>query len=299
MQENKLKCYAPHEYSRKSDTGSHFYKNMFIQDVSTGIIPIRMNDNEDEMKVIIDTEEKDIELIKTILNSFAIYSEQYNIEELVKYAIQGIARDISWYGYTIYEIYEYDESKIKFIRLVPDKFIDLRFFYIQIPPKDKYFKYKFISKKSLWKISVPKNLQNKYSYKRILSSIDKFNSLMPKPFKNDLYNGNNNYHNYDMKQYTEKQFLYVNDLTSEWGWNQRSMNDEHTTEFFKNYKYIKFNLSQALLREHIINELNSLFKKLDLNASIKIDGLATSKDYEEHIKKYISNEISYEDVFNI
>lgn len=304
MQENKLKCYLPHEYSSSSYDNNSFYKNMFIDDVATGIIPIKLNRDEDTIEITIDADEKDLKLVKSILNSFNTYSETYDVKELAEYAIESIARDISWYGDAIYEIYEVhkdDEKQIRFIGLTPDKFIDLKFFYIQIPPKEEGKKLlpKFIANKSLWKISIPKNLQNIYSYKRILSSIDKFDSLMPKAFQDDLHNGKNNYYNYDTKKYREKQFLYVNDLTSEWGWNQRSMSDELTTEFYKNYKYIKFNLSQAIFREHIVNELNNLFKKFNLEVSIKIEGLATSKDYEQHIEKYINNDIGYDNVFNV
>lgn len=304
MQENKLKSYLPHEYSRSSYDNSSFYKKMFVDDVATGIIPIRLNKDEDTIKITIDADKKDLKLVASILNSFNRHSRMHNTKELVKYAIESIARDISWYGDAIYEIYEVhnsDEKQIRFISLVPDKFFDFKFFYMQLPPKNKDKKLlpKFIANKSLWKISIPKNLQNIYSYKRILSSINKFDSLMPKAFKDNLYNGNNNYYNYDSKKYREKQFLYVNDLTSEWGWNQRSMSDELTTEFYKNYKYIKFNLSQAIFREHIVNELNNLFKKLNLEASIKIEGLATSKDYEQHIEKYISNDIGYDNVFDV
>ena len=144
-----------------------------------------------------------------------------------------------------------------------------------------------------------KKIRKKYSYKRILSSIDRFDSLMPKPFREKLYSGNANYYNYDSKKYKEKQFLYVNDLTSDWGWNQRSMSDDVTTEFFKNYKYLKFDLSQAIFREHIVNELNTLLKRLNLNVSIKIEGIASSKDYEKQIEKYIKNEIDFDDVFSL
>lgn len=299
MQKNKLKYYMPYEYSRNSYDGSSFYKSMFVEDIKNGIIPIRLNGDEDTIKITIDADEKDLKLMKSILSSFNEYSETYNIEKLVKYAIKGIARDILWHGDAIYEIHEEhenDEKQIKFINLIAEKFVDLKFFYIQIPPQ-KSLPYKFVNKKLLWKISIPKELQKKYSYKRILSSIDKFDSSMPKTFKDDLYNGNNNYYNYDSKEYRKKQFLYVNELTSEWGWNQRNTSGEYTTEFFGNYKYLKFKLSKAIFREHIINELNTLFKKLDLKASINTEGALSSMGCKELITKYINNEIEYDDIF--
>jgi len=299
MQENKFKCYMWHEYKRSSNNKRSFYKNMFIQDIVTGILPIKLNYEEDHITAIVEGEEKESDILKTILNSFTRNSESYDMNRLVKYAIEGIAQEISWSGDAIYEIYRENGKEIKFISLVPDKFINLFFFYIQIPPKDKPFSYRFINKKSIWKISIPKSLQRKYSYKSILSSIDKFDSIMPKAFKNELYGGSNSYFNYDTTKYKEKQFLYINDLTSEWGWNQRSMSDDVLTEFFKNYKYLKFHLAQAIFRDHILNELNNLFKSINLKISIRLEGVASPKDHEEHIKKYLKNEVGYEEIFDI
>lgn len=299
MQENKFKCYMPNEYDGYSYNSSSFYKHMFIEDVSRGIIPIKLNQEEDKTKIIIDGNDSDSAKLKTILNSFKRNSETTNIEKLAEYAIENIATNISWYGTAIYEIYQENDNELKFINLIPDKFIDLNFFYIQIPPKKNRLPYKFIKKTDIWKISIPKELQRKYSYKRILSSIDKFDSLIPKPLQDNLLNGNNESFKYDSKKYREKQFLYVNNLTSDWGWNQRIMRDEFTTEFFTNYKYLKFKLSKALFREHIIKELNKLFKSLEIEVSIKIEGILFSKDYEKQIQKYISNEIGYEDIFTL
>jgi len=297
MQENKFKCYMAHEYDIDLYDYSSLYKNMFIEDVRQGIIPIKLNQEEDKTKIIIDGDDSDSTKLKTILNSFNHNSETTHIEKLAKYAIESIASEISWYGTAIYEIYQKNDDELKFINLIPDKFINLKFFYIQIPPKKNRLSYKFIKKTDIWEISIPKELQKNYSYKRILSSIDKFDSDMPKPLKDNLLNGNNEFFKYDSKKYIEKQFLYVNNLTSDWGWHQRNMSEELTTEFLRNYKYLKFYLSQALFREHIIKELNKLFKSLEMEVSITIEGIPSSKDYEKQIRKYISHEIGYEDVF--
>lgn len=298
MQENKFKCYMWHQYKEDSYNPHSFYKNMFIEDIRAGILPIKLSRNKDSTKVIIEGNESNSEIFKTILNSFNRRYETNSIEKLVKYTIESIATDISWNGKAMYEIYQTDKN-ISFINLFSDKFIDLKFFYIQIPPKKSNFPYKIINKKHIWEISIPKKLEKKYSYKKILSSIDKFDSLMPKPFKERLDNGDISSLNYNRKEYREKQYLYVNNLTSDWGWNQRITIDDITTEFFNNYKYLKFKLSQAIFREHIINELNILFKKFNLDISIKIEGIATSKDCENQIEKYKKNEISFESIFNL
>lgn len=297
MSENRSKCYLPHEYTSKNITRDRntFYKNMFIDDIVTGIIPVSLNRDKYDIQVTIECDKNDLDLVKDILNGFSNYSEKFDLKQLVKDAIEGIARSISWYGDAVYEIYK-NENDIKLINLRANKFIDCKFFYIQLPPQKKLPK--LINKKTIWKISIPKSLQTKYSYKRILTAIDKFGSMMPKYIEDELHKGNA-FHYYDSKIYREKQFWYVNDLTSEWGWNQRDTSEEFTTEFFRNYKYIKFDLSQAIFREHIIIELNHLFKKLNIKAFITIENIPTSDDYKKHIQNFISNKISYNEVFTI
>ena len=297
MQETKPICYLPHEY--ESGLYEHsFYKHMFIEDISHRILPYSLRD--DDFEGIINCSEDDLPYIKKVLNCFSDYSENHDISRIVTDAIRGLARDISWSGKAIYEIYG-EQNEIRFIPLKSDSFIDMKFFELQLPPKkaNKKLPLKFIKKKYLWKISIPKELQRMYIYKNILSSIDKFDSSMPKVFKDRLYNGDTGYGNFDLDKYKEKQFLYVNDLTREWGWNQRSMGTDMTTEFFKNFKQIKFDASCTILREHIINELNKLFIKLNKKASIEIKGIPSSKDYEIHLNKYVKNEVNYDNIFDI
>jgi len=295
MQENKFKCFMPHEYKETPYERGSFYKNMFIQDISESIFPVNLLRNEDSINIKLDYQTQDIDSIRSILNGFSLDSyNEVRTDDLLKDAIQGLAKNIAWYGNAIYEIYD-ENNTIHMINLIPTKFIDFKYFFIQIPPKNKVFK--MVNRKYLWKISIPKELQTKYPYKKILSLIDKFHSSMPKPVEENLYTGNNEYFKYDLDQYKEKQFLYVNDLTSEWGWHQRSMGDNIITEFFKNYKYLKLDYSKAVYREHIVKELNNLFKKLNIDAFITIEGIPSSTEYIKRIEKYINNELGYEEIF--
>ena len=301
MQEKKPKCYMPYEYMNESNYNeSTPYKHMFIEDITNRIIPISLRRDDDNCKATIECNNNDLDLIKSILNSFSDHEENYNINNLVKRAIEGITRNIAWYGESIYEIYKISDEEIKLISLRSTNFTDLKFFYIQKPPKNTEEKLppKLISNKLLWKISIPPELQKNCSYKKILSSIDLFDSSMPKTMKNDLYQGNS-LSNYDTKKYEEKRFLFVNELTKDWNWDQRKWtSNDYTTEFFNHYKRLKFQLALTIFREHVVTELNNLFRRLEINAKINIEGLFSSKEYEECIKKYLNDEILYKDIFS-
>ncbi len=300
VQDKKPKCYLPYEYMNKSNHHRAFYKRMFMEDIANKIIPISLRRNEDKFKVIIDCEEDNLDLVKNILNSFTrTRKEQYNIRRLVKNIIEEIARNIVWYGESIYEICKVSDTDIKMVGLIPRNFIDFKFFYIQLPPKNSEKKLypKIVSNKLLWKIEIPKVLQKNYSFKTILSRIDQFDSFMPKSMKNDFYQGYN-LSTYNQQKYEEKCFLFVNDLTSDWGWDQRQWtSNSKTTEFCNIYKRLKFQYSIAIFREHIISELNNLLTRLEIDAKIKLEGLISSDEYKDCVEKYINAQITYKEVF--
>lgn len=302
MQERLLKCYLPHDYYEDNYyEGSSLYKHMFTEDICNRIIPVSLRRDEDNCNVILEYNEKDLNLIESILNNFSQYGNKYRIDELVKGAIEGICRNITWYGESIYEIYKESEDKIKIISLIPTSFIDLKFFYIQRPPKNKGEKLlpKLINSKLLWKISLPKELERNYSFKTILSSIDQFDSHMPKTMKDDLYQGNS-LSSYNLNKYEEKRFLFINDLTRDWGWDQRKWtSNDDTTEFFLNYKRFKFKAALTIFRNHIISELNNLFLRIGIKAKIKIEGLLTFEDYENYIEQYLNGNLSHKEAYKI
>lgn len=300
MRNKNPKCYLPHEYMNDSNyTKSSFYKNMFIEDIIHTIIPVSLKRNNDDCNAILDCNEKDLDLIKNILNSFnRTYREEYDISRLILDAIEEIARNIAWYGESIYEICKVSDIDIKMVGLLPDKFIDFKFFYIQIPPKNnnKILYPKIIPNKLLWKISIPQILQKNYSLKSILANIDQFSSFMPTSMEKDFYTGNN-ISIYNHEKYDEKIFLYVNELTKDWGWDQRKWTaNDKTTDFYNLYKQLKFRYSLSIFREHIIFELNNLFSKIKVDATIKLENTVTSKNYKNKLEKYLKGQITYNEI---
>ena len=300
MQNKKPKCYLPHEYIYNSSGSKHsFYKTMFIEDIMNKIIPISLERNKYDCKAVLDCNENDLILIKNILNSFnRRHGEEHNINRLILNIIKEIVRNIVWYGESIYEICKVSDNNIKMVELIPNNFFDFKFFYIQMPPKknNKILYPKIITNKLLWTISVPKILEKNYSFKTILLQIDQFDSFMPKAMKNDLYK-NNNTSSYDYKKYDEKCFIFVNDLTRDWGWDQRQWtSNSKTTEFYNIYKQIKFRYSISILREHIIFELNNLFFRLGINAKIKLENVITQNEYKEKLENFLKGQITYDEI---
>ena len=70
------------------------------------------------------------------------------------------------------------------------------------------------------------------------------------------------------------------------------------TEFYMFYRTIKFEQSQAILREHIVMNLNELLTKLRIGAKIEIGGIPTSEDFLKMREEFLNGNIKFEDVPN-
>ena len=91
----------------------------------------------------------------------------------------------------------------------------------------------------------------------------------------------------------DKKELAVEQLMANWGSIPSLRQLKHTTEYYYIVHSLQSLRSQALLREHILSEMNSLIARLGIDSKIMISGLGTSGDIAEAIKKLDRGEISF------
>ena len=75
----------------------------------------------------------------------------------------------------------------------------------------------------------------------------------------------------------------------------RMLDRENKTEFYTFYQDLKFYWAKTVLREHIVKELNCLFKKLDIKSEINITGIPTSKEILNFKNEFRRGEKNYDD----
>ena len=61
------------------------------------------------------------------------------------------------------------------------------------------------------------------------------------------------------------------------------------------YQDLKFYWAKAVLREHIVKEINCLFKRLDIKSEIKIIGIPTAKEILNFKNEFRKGEKNYDD----
>lgn len=104
---------------------------------------------------------------------------------------------------------------------------------------------------------------------------------------------------YDVIAYARSTKLLVNKLTKRWGWNRRDLVSENATEFYGIFKYVSFEWAKALLREHIIQEINSLLRDLGINCFINVVGLPGSQDILKARQGLLDGSVSFDQVFDL
>lgn len=81
--------------------------------------------------------------------------------------------------------------------------------------------------------------------------------------------------------------------TKRWGTIPSLQQIAGTTEFYYVARQLQFLRSQALVREHIVAELNKLLSRLGAGAAIRVDGLPTAAVIGDYVSKLESGEVSF------
>lgn len=168
--------------------------------------------------------------------------------------------------------------------------------YIQrIPKADRRLRRQFlidIPEKDIWHISIPKVLGGRRGYRKILKKLGKFSRLSPSFFMGEMENQELNTR-FNPELYRREIELYVAKTTVRWGWNMRFSGLRNSTEFYGMYRLITLDWARACLREHIINELNKLFQRLQIEVNIIVGELPTAQEILEIRKQMCEGVISF------
>lgn len=274
--------------------------HMFTEDIHLAIMPIGGRiEKQVDFTVKFQGEEPDCEKAKAIIGELGEF-DRYDTAAMVCDAVDNIARHLAWKGQAVYEIIK-DNDQIYIHGFTPKNLIKIILWYLQIiPPGDWDLwkrKYTFINKKRIWEVKMPRELGGISEYKRILRKLRKYDHLGPSFYRKDLERGEA-LKNYDFLKYARNSEIYFNRITHKWGWNRRDSSQEKCTEFYSFYKMLSFKWAQAVLREHIINEINQLLFRLSIKCKVVVSGLPTSEEILQVRSDMQKGLISFSEVSN-
>jgi len=292
---------ATHFPSLSNSADAELYSHMFTQDLQIGVVPsgLGRSRHKDFTVKFLGSDDACRNALN-LLEQLCEY-ERHDQVRVVCDAVEQIARDLSWQGCACYEICYDSTNNPYLIRFPSNGFHKLGFFFLQLIPKGDwdFWKKKFVvlPKSKVFYFEMPRVFGGKSGYKKMLRNIKRFSYLGPEFWRNNL-DTRETVKGYDPMSYIRDVEKYHGKITRKWGWNRRDWSQERCTEYFTFYKFIKFNLAKAVLREQIILEINKLLSRLNISCQIEMLGIPTSSDIRVMLDRMDSGDMSFTEVSN-
>jgi hypothetical protein len=256
---------------------------MFIQDIALGIVPFNARSSSGRFRA--DIRGASIETDRAFLLLSSLGGRQHqDVGEMLAASIEDVARNLAWFGRAPYEIvHPRDDNSICILRsFTPQRLFNLLWCWAQVVPrKDRVIWHKavnLLARADVWVISMPKSLGGYRGYRAILRKLRRFDGFGPRFWRGDLERGIAMSPSFDFQAYRRQIEVFDARITRRWGWNHRDYSGRNWTEFMQFYRTLTFRWAQAVLREHIISELNSLLARLAIKASVSISGVPLSHE---------------------
>lgn len=269
--------------------------HMFTEDIHLAIMPIGgRTDKQKEFAVEFQGETPDCERAREIVGELGEF-DRHDTAGMVCDAVDNIARHLAWEGQVAFEIIN-DEEQIYLNGFTTKNLFNLFNWHLQvIPPGDWDLwerKISFVTKEKIWKVEIPHELGGVWGYKNVLRKLRKYNPLGPDFYRQDLERGITAKY-FDFSKYVRGGEIHFNRVTHAWGWNRRDWSQNKCTEFYSFYKMLSFKHAQAILREHILGEVNRLLSRLSINCKLIVTGLPTAKEILEIRNDMQKGELSF------
>lgn len=315
--------------TKRNELQPAMYTHMFIEDLHLGIMPIGWRPERYKFQCTLEPSSDEVE--KLIINGLPTsHATPYYFTESICEFVEEATHLLSYYGKAYYEIaYVYEDDKkakikgFQLINISNNNIKDTLGFYWQYIPKevleyrkrervfisqdedDKETERRFIwlPKKSIFTLNFPRQLGGKRQLKNILSGLRwASQETVPKFYMKDM-EVQKQPKGYDFSTYRDNQDIFVLKLTRRLGWPARSLSSDKLLEFYTLYRYLKFARTQAVLREYIINKLNTLLCKLGktigFKAKIVISNCISSEQLEKSMNDLIDGKLQFSEVVKL
>ncbi len=287
---------------------SHTY--MLIQDMQVGVMPtFHIRRREENVPKFIFTTPPNSQVQRVFINGISGSKHSFDISEACTDFIEKTTQHLMAHGRVRYElVYKIDEGVLKSFSFqsVPEKYFFKMFRnYYQVIPwwvankahtRAGIIK---IPKNKILEIELPKELGSRKKLQKTLRRIYKITKEVLPSFTMDSMKKNEET-GFDINKYSKDRYLEIANLTRDFGWGQRSQQNNYTTEFYYFKRYLDSRLAFIILREHILEKLNKFLNGpvINLGTNIEMQGYAKRSEIEEWRSKMMIGGIKFMDLFN-
>lgn len=276
---NTRKTYS-HVLTNKYDHNklyiNEFYMRMLIEDINMMVLPTLHNK---KYEIYLQNGSKiDEDTISQGLSDTEYYRDmQDSIEDFFKTVIPTMLN----YGKAYYEITYFKEkenekwNKFKLSYIPPFTIKKEQNRYTQTIYENNKKKYINVDGEDILECSFPQNFYK--DYMQIVNSLSNLKSVPPSfalPFHNRTEKIP-----FDVNMHFDSQHLVLANATRKIGWDARNLFEKNITEYYFMYRFLNFQKFLAILRNHVLKELNLLIQRV--NKKIEIKGQIAFRNFPD------------------
>lgn len=142
----------------------------------------------------------------------------------------------------------------------------------------------------MWHVKLPSELGTPKAYRRMLIELAQREPLASFALEDGRLGANQGY---EFSVHRRASDIAVERATRAWGTIPSLQRIAGATEHYYVARRLQFLRSQALVREHVVAELNRLLNRQGVSAAVRVDGLPTAAEISDHMTKLSRGEVSF------
>lgn len=293
--------------------------HMFIQDVHAFIIPYRRQ-RTPPITARCEGNAEHVAIALRSLRGLASHSVNENeTTEIVCEAVRTIVQHMLWRGYAAFEVGEMAmDDRDAYRRVMGGDWTERPYrplnalhygWMLRLPRLTigivaasrrrwdrEGSRVRFHRATNTWLVDMPGPLGGRVGFWWAMKKLQKFSSVFPEWTADAL--GDQNVLRFDVARYSQWRAAYRTLAVKRWSWNGRDTSLTHQTEFFSFYRTLGFHHALAILREHVLAEVNRLLtRRLGLDVRISLEGLQTPSEILAIRSRMERGDVSIGDAF--
>lgn len=282
--------------------GSGFF---FARDLPLGLMPFRGSNENSAFSISLDPPDTAREVwLAELLEVRDRYS--YGVEDAVTSFVEETIGFIAYFGERYFEIasVEPEADELPPVRLLPlpwGPVVQLVRSYYQLIPRharsEDGKRMVRLPASRIWHLRLPRELGSPRRHRRMLRRLSRVSRPVP-DFAFPTGGLAPEVRGYDFTTYHRLSDIAVERLTNRWGTIPSLNQVEGTTEYFFVARRLRFLRSQALIRGHILRELNALLERLGVPERIVMTGLPTPQAIDETLGRLERGEIGFKEALD-
>ena len=276
--------------------------HMFTQDVNAFLIPYR-NSKEKPIRGRCEGAPDDVQVALRTLRSLARRASGRTDEtEIIVGAVREVVKHMLWRSYAAFEIGQLanEDDDGAYQRAKRGDFTQQQYFplkpmtygslvrtplgVVEIPSAQRRSwdesqrAIRVLSRGRAWLIDPPRSLGGRAGLRRVLKRLSRFPLAFPRWTATSLVKEQHEVR-FDVNGYSRLQAAYQVVMVGGWGWSGRDTSLNHWTEYYLFDRTLRFKRAMALLRQHVVAEINDLLtRRLALDVRISLEGLSSAEE---------------------